>query len=246
LSYTIKIKQFEGPFELLLFFIERDELDINDIPISKITGDFLDYIQHLDELNLDVASEFIVVAANLMRIKAKMLLPRKDMDDEGNEIDPREELVNKLIEYKKYKELIVDIRQLEHDRSLVFERGNVDKELALFKADMDEEAELEEISLFKLLKSFMSVLDKYEDRQQTTTHHIYRYPYTIKDQSNYVLKKLESQAKASFEDFFTGLDNRIHAVVTFLAILELLNQQTIMIRQGLGMNNFWLEKVNKT
>lgn len=99
-SYTIKIQQFEGPFDLLLFFIERDELDINDIPIAKITNDFLDYIRHLEALDIDIASEFILVAATLMRIKAKMLIPRKELDEEGNEIDPREELTQKLIEYK--------------------------------------------------------------------------------------------------------------------------------------------------
>jgi segregation and condensation protein A len=90
LSYTIKLPQFEGPFDLLLFFIERDELDIYDIPVAKITVEFLDYIRHLERLNIDVASDFILVAATLMRIKAKMLLPRKDLDEAGNEIEPRQ------------------------------------------------------------------------------------------------------------------------------------------------------------
>ena len=100
-GYTIKIQQFEGPFDLLLFFIERDELDVNNIPISKITEDFLNYIKELEKLNIDIASEFILVAATLMRIKAKLLIPRKEVDEEGNEIDPREELTQKLLEYKK-------------------------------------------------------------------------------------------------------------------------------------------------
>ena len=106
-SYTIKLKQFEGPFDLLLFFIERDELDIYDIPISTITEDFLAYIKELERLNIDVASEFILVAATLMRIKAKLLLPRKEVDELGNEIDPREELTQRLLEYKKYKEILM-------------------------------------------------------------------------------------------------------------------------------------------
>ena len=103
MSYEIKLPLFEGPFDLLLFFIERDELDIMDIPISQITNDFLEYVSNLEKLNIEVASEFIVVAATLMRIKSRMLLPRLSVDDEGNEIDPREELVEHLIEYKKYK-----------------------------------------------------------------------------------------------------------------------------------------------
>ena len=98
-KFEIKLPLFEGPFDLLLFFIERDELDIHDIPISKITDDFLDYINHLEKLNIEVASEFILVAATLMRIKSKLLLPRPILDDEGNEIDPREELVKHLLEY---------------------------------------------------------------------------------------------------------------------------------------------------
>ena len=101
MSYEIKIPLFEGPFDLLLFFIERDELDIMDIPISQITNDFFEYISDLEKMNIEVASEFIVVAATLMRIKSRMLLPRLSVDEEGNEIDPREELVEHLIEYKK-------------------------------------------------------------------------------------------------------------------------------------------------
>ena len=103
MSYEIKIPLFEGPFDLLLFFIERDEIDIMDIPISNITKDFLDYIYELEKMNIEVASEFIVVAATLMKIKSRMLLPRLSVDDEGNEIDPRDELVSHLIEYKKFK-----------------------------------------------------------------------------------------------------------------------------------------------
>src|SRR5215510_359949 len=112
-TYEIKLPQFEGPFDLLLFFIERDELDIYDIPISKITNDFLDYIKHLETLNIEVASEFILVAATLMRIKSKMLLPRPQLDEAGNEIDPREELVKHLLEYKKYKSVIEKLHKME-------------------------------------------------------------------------------------------------------------------------------------
>ena len=103
-SYQIKLPQFEGPFDLLLFFIERDELDIYNIPITKITNDFLDFIHSQESLNIELSSEFILFISNLMRIKAKMLLPRKELDAAGNEIDPRQELVNKILEYKKFKE----------------------------------------------------------------------------------------------------------------------------------------------
>ena len=108
MSYKIKIPLFEGPFDLLLFFIERDEIDIKDIPIATITKDFLDYIENLESMNIEVASEFIVVAATLMRIKSKMLLPRLMMDEDGNEVEPRDELVKHLLEYKKFKSVVED------------------------------------------------------------------------------------------------------------------------------------------
>src|SRR6187551_974647 len=129
-TYEIKLPQFEGPFDLLLFFIERDELDIYDIPIFKLTTDFLEFIHKMETLNIEVASEFILVAATLMRIKAKMLLPRPEMDEQGNEIDPRKDLVERLLLYKQYKESCEDMRVQEDDRSMKASRGNIQKELA--------------------------------------------------------------------------------------------------------------------
>ena len=128
-TYTIQLPQFEGPFDLLLFFIERDELDINDIPIAKVTNDFLDYIRTMERMDIDLASEFILVAATLCRIKAKMLIPRKQLDEEGNEIDPREELVQRLLEYKRYKSILDEMRDFEEKRSMQQHRGNTSYEL---------------------------------------------------------------------------------------------------------------------
>ncbi|MCB0665806.1 MAG: segregation/condensation protein A, partial [Saprospiraceae bacterium] len=176
-TYTIKLPQFEGPFDLLLFFIERDELDINNIPIAKITDDFLEYIRHIEALNIDLASEFIVVAATLMRIKAKMLLPRKAIDEEGNEIDPREELVQKLLEYKRYKETLDSFRQKEEDRANMFGRGIAKDELRRIAELALVDAELESISLFKLLKAFENVMEQFRD-QKIVAHTIARYEYT--------------------------------------------------------------------
>src|SRR5205814_10704248 len=129
-AFEIKLPQFEGPFDLLLFFIERDEIDINNIPIAKITNDFLEYIHQMGELNIDVASEFILVAATLMRIKAKMLIPRPEMDEDGNEIDPRKDLVERLMLYRQFKEATHDLAALEEDRSLKTILGNIQHDLA--------------------------------------------------------------------------------------------------------------------
>src|SRR6476469_5005641 len=128
-TYQIKLDQFEGPFDLLLFFIERDELDIYNIPITKITNDFLDYIHATEKLNIELSSEFILFISTLMRIKAKMLIPRKELDEQGNEIDPRQELVNKILEYKRFKEASAQMAEMEATRMLLAKRGNIQDEM---------------------------------------------------------------------------------------------------------------------
>ncbi len=241
-TYKIVLPQFEGPFDLLLFFIERDELDIYDIPIARITDDFLDYIRQMEALNIDMASEFILVAATLCRIKARLLIPRKEVDEEGNEIDPRDELVARLLEYKRLKSVLEDLRKLEEERSLREKRGNTARELRKIAEKALVDAELESITLFKLMRAFERVMQRYEDAQSVkTVHTVYRYDYTIEDQAEYIVAKLRPGHRSDFEEIFGDLENRIHAVVTFLALLELLNNQKVRIVQGLGYNNFWLE-----
>src|SRR6195952_4976535 len=128
-SYHIKLQQFEGPFDLLLFFIERDELDIYNIPITRITNDFLAYIHSQEFLNIELSSEFILFVSTLMRIKARLLLPRKEIDAQGNEIDPRQELIDKILEYKRFKEAAAQMAEMEAFRMLLTKRGNLQKEL---------------------------------------------------------------------------------------------------------------------
>src|SRR6188472_1331305 len=129
-TYQIKLPQFEGPFDLLLFFIERDELDIYNIPITQITKEFLNYIHLQEKLNIELSSEFILFISTLMRIKAKMLLPRKEVDAAGNEIDPRQELVDKILEYKRFKEAATKMAEMEALRLLLVKRGNLQKEIS--------------------------------------------------------------------------------------------------------------------
>lgn len=240
-SYNIKLPQFEGPFDLLLFFIERDELDINDIPIATITDDFLEYIRQMERMNIDLASEFILVAATLCRIKAKMLLPRKAVDDEGNEIDPREELVQRLLEYKRYKSVLEEMREMEELRSKKNYRGNISKELKSIATKALVDVELESLTLFKLLRTFERVVQRFEDSHPKSVHRIVNFSYTIEDQQNYIFTQVKRGRKTNFKNIFESCKNRIHAIVTFLALLELLNLQMIKITVGQGINNFWLE-----
>jgi len=240
--YKIVLPQFEGPFDLLLFFIERDELDIYDIPISQITDNFLAYINEMDQLDIEVASEFILVASTLMRIKARTLLPRREMDVDGNEIDPREELVQRLIEYKQYKEVTEALRNMEADRLLRNKRGNSSKEIRAIAENFSTEAELENLELYQLMKSFQKIMVKMYERESKPVHTVVKYTYTIKNQKNYLLETINKNNKTPFEDVFMTLENKIHAVFTFLALLELVQEKFIKINSGLGINNFWISK----
>jgi len=246
MSYNIVLPQFEGPFDLLLFFIERDELDIYDIPIATITNDFLDYIQKMETLNIDMASEFIVVAATLCRIKAKLLLPRKELDEDGNELDPRGELVQQLLEYKRYKGILDDLKELEEMRAKRNTRGNASSELRQLSQKALMDAELESLNLFKLLQTFEKVVEQYEDRKKIRIHRVVRYNYTIEDQKNFVRNLVLTEEKSDFKMIFSNCENRIHALFNFLAILELIQLEEVGIIVGEGMNNFWVYKKEKT
>jgi segregation and condensation protein A len=241
LTYTIRIEAFEGPFDLLLFFIERDELDIYDIPIAKIADDFLGYVHTMENLNIDMASEFILVAATLMRIKAKMLIPRKEVDEQGNEIDPREELIQRLIEYKSYKEVTEELRRKEESRSMSFPRGNVQVELAALAEEALADAELESLTLYKLLQAFKRVMDRLEEAKRNPVHTIVQYTFTIQEEQNQIVNKLVQKPRLDFIDVFATCESRIHAIVTFLALLEMINNQVVRILSGEGINNFWIE-----
>ncbi|HMY22816.1 MAG: segregation/condensation protein A [Chitinophagales bacterium] len=238
--FLIHLPQFEGPFDLLLFFIERDELSINDIPIYKITNDFLDYIQHLERLNIEVASEFILVAATLMRIKAKMLLPRKDLDDAGNEIDPREELVQALLEYKRFKEIVEILKQFEDHRALKYSRGNQKNEVEQLVKLLADDAELETVTLFRLLKAYQRSMDKYKTKNEKIVHTVSPFKYSIEEEKDRLASFIKLKTKASFEEIFTTCESKIQAVFIFLGMLELIQQQIISIIIGEGSNNFWL------
>src|ERR1700761_3474772 len=190
-SFAIKLPQFEGPFDLLLFFIERDELDIHDIPIAKITDDFLGYIHQMASLDMEIASEFIFVAATLMRIKAKMLLPRYDTDEQGNEIDQKEELIRKLVEYKKFKVLCEELRPYEDDRFQQEKRGNITYDLENVEKVTIPGEELEDISLYKLMMVYERMVRNYESRAKQVTHTVTQYPYSIEKQKEAIAQLLK-------------------------------------------------------
>lgn len=241
-NFEVKLPLFEGPFDLLLFFIERDELDIYDIPISKITSDFLEYLHQMEHLNIEVASEFILVAATLMRIKSKMLLPRPQVDEQGNEIDPRDELIKHLLEYKKYKSVVDNFHKMEETELLKEKRGNIVKELKILAESSNVEAELQDVDLFKLMTIFEKVLKRFEAEKNRPIHQVIQYPYTVEGQKKHLASELATKRRLSFVELVESFPTRIGVIFNFLAILELLALGELAIQVGEGYNNFWITK----
>jgi segregation and condensation protein A len=239
-SFAIRLPQFEGPFDLLLFFIERDELDIHDIPIARITDDFLNYIHQMTSLNMELASEFIFVAATLMRIKAKMLLPRYEADEAGDEADTKENLIRKLIEYKKFKELCDELRPFEDERFKQEKRGNIKHDLEQVEKVTLPGEELSEISLYKLMMVHERVMKNYLNRSEEVHHTVVQYPYTIEKQKKAIDDLLKINKMLDFKAIAGQSENKVHFVYNFLAVLEMLQQELIDIQIGLGYNNFWI------
>lgn len=240
-AYQIKLPQFEGPFDLLLFFIERDELDIYNIPITGIIDDFLDYLHKSEELNIELSSEFILFISTLMRIKAKMLLPRKEIDALGNEIDPRQELINKILEYKRFKEASAEMAEMEALRMLMVKRGNIQQELSVIGEEDSEGTEIQNITLFKLMRAFEKAMQKYSDRLNKPVHTVVQYNYTMEASRDIMLTQAREQRNLSFEKIFDSCENRVHAIFLFLSLLELVQQKFLKIIIGEGKNNFIIE-----
>ena len=240
-TYQIKLPQFEGPFDLLLFFIQRDELDVYNIPITKITNEFLAYIHSQETLNIELSSEFILFISTLMRIKAQMLLPRKEVDNQGNEIDPRQELIDKIIEYKRFKEAAAGLAEMEAVRMLSFKRGNLQSELNSLGELSAEGTEIRDITLFKLMKSFEKAVQKVNNRQNKPVHTVVGYNYTLKQSREFIFNLVSKEKTASFQKVFEECSERIHAIFLFLSMLELIQMRFISIITGGGKNNFILE-----
>lgn len=244
-TYRILLPQFEGPFDLLLFFIERDEIDIHDIPISTITEEFLEYMKQMESMNIELAAEFILVASTLMRIKAKMLLPRPQLNEEGEVIDPREELVRRLLEYKRYKEILGQLGDLEEAQSERIKRGfSANEEKEFLQSDLPEE-ELVGLDLFTIMRTFKRLMERHQEDLKAPTHVIKKYKYSLDQVKDRILERVLLQDRVDFTEFVMEEKDRIFVVFSFLAVLELVQNQKLDIILGEGFNNFWIEKKTK-
>jgi len=223
--YTVKLHDFEGPLDLLLFFIKRDELDIYDIPIARITKEFLDYMHFLQQFDLEIAGEFLVMAAELMQIKVKMLLPPEQGEEE--EIDPRANLIQRLVEYKRFKEMSLQMKILEEGQMKVHYRGYHSADEHVIEEETSEDI-IRDVTFFDLIASFKFAIDR---MPKTFVHEIEKINVTIEEQINYIEDFFSRRSEATFYDLVKNFTERIRIVVTFLALLEVIRAKKIIIRQ---------------
>ncbi|MGD1006726.1 MAG: segregation/condensation protein A [Ignavibacteriaceae bacterium] len=235
--YKIKLDQFEGPLDLLLFFIKRDELNIYDIPISKITKEFLEYVNLIKMLDLEVAGDFILMASTLMHIKVRMLLPR-EVDEKGEEIDPRAELIQALLEYKKYKEMSEELAFFETTQRKINFRSNFSEDEK--ETLPDYEVLLKNVTIFDLAKAFKKALDSVKPE---VFHEINKINVTIDEQISFVLSKLEDLSELHFLSIVDGMKEKIRIVITFVALLELAKMGMIGIKESPNFNDFVIFRI---
>jgi len=238
--YVVSLANFEGPLDLLLYFIKRDELDIYDIPIARITEEFLHVTQELRTLDLEQAGEFIVMAATLMQIKARMLLPKPERGAEevDDEEDPRAELVRRLLEYRQYKEVSDTLRTREEEQRLVFHRRAFQADERIVRPETAEEL-LRNVTLFDLLASFKRALDRAPRR---TVHEVERINYTVEEQSEYILSIFVHRSQATLFELTDGME-RVGVIVTFLALLELIRDRVLAFQQDDSFEDVLLYKL---
>ena len=227
MTYKIQLEKFEGPLDLLLYFIRRDELDIYDIPISKITEDFIETINEWKRLNMLIAGEFIVMASTLMRIKARMMIPRVELDEDGDIIDPRTELMQQLIDYKRFRNAADLLNNMAEERSQYYTR-KLDMQI---KDDGDENLDsfFKDVSLFDLAKLFKNAMDS---RPVLSPFELNKEPIKLEKQKELILGYFDGDGKLSFNNLLGILKSRMEVIVTFLAILDLVKEGTCTVHQA--------------
>ena len=250
MQYNVKIDAFEGPLDLLLHLINQLEIDIYDIPVAAVTEQYLIYIHTMKELELDVASEYLVMAATLLAIKSKMLLPvhqEVDFEEEFNlemDEDPREELVERLIEYRKYKEVASDLKSLEEERGLLYTKPPSD--LSNYAKDIElERKPVKDVSLYDMLSALQKLLRRKKLQKPLLTK-VTRQEVPIEQKMKEIIFDLKKKkSRTSFFDLFSVPDKE-HIVVTFLAVLELMKQNEILVEQDTNFAEIFVSAMGGT
>ncbi len=244
-EYWAKLPEFEGPLDILLHFVKEDELDIYDIPISKITRDFLGYIDYIQSIDIEVAGEFLLMASELMKIKARMLIPVIETGDDAQEEDPRMTLVRKLIEYKRFKEASEELSEYESEARRIFFRTYFEEDYRTVESDYSgEDFDIKNLTVFNLIKGYRNVL---LNMRTEIVHPIEPLPYTPEEQKDYIIKLLFENTEISFNEIMEKHHSRMEIVCTFIAILQLALDGFLKIRvNNNNLCNFVIYKTNPT
>lgn len=234
MDLNFKLQQFEGPLDLLLHLIEKNKIDIYDIPIVEITAQYMEYIRAMREANLDIMSEFLVMAATLLRIKSKMLLPIEDSEEDEEE-DPRAELVKQLLEYKMYKYMSYELRDRQVDaNNIMFKVPTIPDEVSKYETPVDVEELMSDITLSKLNSIFNAVIKRQKNRVdpvRSTFGKIEKEEVSLEDKMNYMLEFARNHRNFSFRQLLEGGRSKMDTIVTFLVILEMMKAGQIFIVQ---------------
>ena len=225
-DYKVKLEIFEGPLDLLLYLIKQDEIDIYEISLERITSQYLEYLQAFKELNIDIAGEFIVMAANLIYLKSRSLLPadQQPPDEDASEDDPRWDLIRQLIEYKKFKEAAVQLHARELEQERIFARTG-----AGLGATAITPLPLGEVGIFQLINALQTVIRRIEAREDL--REIFGEHFTVSDKIDSILQRVSGGMPVKFSDLFAEIASRVEIVVTFLALLELIRLKQVLVTQ---------------
>src|SRR6516165_8285518 len=219
-DYKVKLEVFEGPLDLLLYLIKQDEVDIYDISLERITSQYLEYLQAFKELNIELAGEFIVMAANLIYLKSRSLLPidQQPPEEDAQEDDPRWDLIRQLIEYKKFKEAAAELHVRELEQERIFAREGL-------SMTSQDPLRLEEVGIFQLINAFQTVIKRVEARQDV--QEIFAERFSVSEKIDGILQRVATGNRLRFSDLFGTIASRVEVVVTFLALLELIRLKQV-------------------
>lgn len=235
-TYHIKLPIYEGPLDLLLHLININEIDIYNIPIAQITSEYLEYISIMRELNLELASEFLLMAATLIYIKSKMLLPRPPEEIEEDELDPRAELMDLLLEHQRFKKSAELLKDRGKERQQIWTRTSPERE------DMDEGAKTHDVSLFDLITAMRKVL---KQREKTEPITLRKKDYSLEEKIKELMEILTEKKKLIFSSFFLKLKSKIEVIFYFLALLEIVRRGVVKIHQEKPLGKIVIAKINR-
>jgi segregation and condensation protein A len=239
-DYQARLNEFEGPLDILLHFVKVDELDIYNIPISKITKDFLDYINYMSLLDIELAGEFLVMASELMKIKARMMIPQIDIEGNVVEEDPRLTLVRKLLEYKRFKDISMQISELEEEQRKKLFRGNTDNDYKESDTKIEIDPSLKNVTIFNLIKAYKRAISQI---RKEVVHPIEIHDITPENQRDYILQAIDEKTEIEFLEFIAPIEMRLKVICIFLAILQLaLEGELEIVVDNIDMTKFFIKR----